>query len=62
MGLSLQQVSYDEEVAWKKQKKQNVEGIKEGIIKDFSLLGIAHNFNSRNLPNKMDTVEPPGSK
>lgn len=61
MGLSLRQVSYDEQVAWQKQKKENVEGIKEGIIKDFSLLGIAHNSNSRNLPSKMDTVEPPGS-
>ena len=61
MGLSLRQVSYDEQVAWQKQEKVNVEGIKEGIIKDFSLLGIAHNSNSRNLPSKMDPVEPPGN-
>lgn len=45
MGLSLRPVLCDEQVAWQKQKKENVEGIKEGIIKDFSLLGIAHNFN-----------------
>jgi small subunit ribosomal protein S1 len=43
MGLSLQQVSYDEQVDWIKQKHDSADSVKDVDIKDFSLLGATYN-------------------
>ena len=43
IGLSLRQVSYDEQVAWIKQKRDSADGVKDVVIKDFSLLGATYN-------------------
>jgi len=43
MGLSLRQVSYDEQVAWIKEKHESTDEVKDGVIKDFSLLGATYN-------------------